>query len=98
MTLDDGQLFTGLDGNGNRLHGFHIHRYHHALAFGKYMIISLGILPDQKLLKVKGRISQSGTFDQSLHLIFQVDRTQVIDLNSPHDCADSHHIPISNLV
>lgn len=53
----------------------------------------LAVGSDEVLLQIKRRIADSYAFDQCLHLVFQMDRAKVIDLDSADDCSDSHHIP-----
>lgn len=84
--------------NRNWLHGFHIHRHHHAPTFCKNVVMTTRIFSNQILLKVKRRIANSRALYSSFNLIFEVNRTQVINLDSAHHGAYCHDIPVADLM
>lgn len=56
------------------------------------------IFSNQILLKVKRRIANSRALYSSFNLIFEVNRTQVINLDSAYHRANGHDIPVADLV
>lgn len=56
------------------------------------------IFSNQILLKVKRRIANSRALYSSFNLIFEVNRTQVINLDSAHHGAYCHDIPVADLM
>jgi hypothetical protein len=91
------QLFPVFCGYGYRLHGLHVHRYYDAFALGKSVGFPFGVGPDEELLKIKGGIADSGAVDQGFHLILEVNRAEVIDLNSSDYSTDGHDVPSTRL-
>lgn len=56
------------------------------------------IFSNQILLKAKRRIANSRALYSSFNLIFEVNRTQVINLDSAYHRTNGHDIPVADLV
>ena len=74
-----------------------VYRHHGAFALRESMNMSMGIGTDEELLQVKRGISDPRTPHQSFHLLFHMNRAEVVNLDTADHSASGHHIPMTSL-